>query len=121
MRVGHVALGVRQRRGREAGHAGVLPSAADDGAADAGAFRGAPGGAHVRRDAEKCTLACATEAEPHDVEQCVGKRVVAAALQRKHIGDENLKYRATSNLRERWRGSSVRGGGLTRMQSDTFM
>lgn len=114
MRVGHVALGVRQRSGREAWHAGVLPSAADDGAADASAFRGAPGGGHVRRDAEKCILACATEAEPQVVEQRISKRVVTAALQRKHIGDENLKYRSTANLREKWRGSSVRGGGLMR-------
>jgi hypothetical protein len=49
----HVAQGVRQGRGGEAGNTGVLPASADDGAANAGSFSGVPGGRVTVCDARK--------------------------------------------------------------------
>jgi hypothetical protein len=45
--------------------------------------------------------------KPEVVQKFISKRIVAAALQRKHIGDEDLKYRSTAHLNR----SEVREGG----------
>ncbi len=103
MCIRHVALGMGPRSGRKAGHAGVLPAAPDDGATETCGFRGGPEGKAEARCAKDLWM----NGKPEVVQKFISKRIVPAALQRKHIGDEDLKYRSTAHLNR----SEMRGGG----------